>query len=34
MDRAMAIVLRTLGTTEGAQAEAMYKRYYLFYRGL
>ena len=33
-DKALAVVLRRLGTTVGQEAEAMYKRYYLFYRGI
>lgn len=32
--RAERVVLRRLGTLAGAEAEAMYKRYYLYYRGL
>jgi len=32
--KAQAVCLRRLGTLAGAQANAMYKRYYLYYRSL
>ena len=34
MVRAQKVVLRKLGTMAGYEAEAMYKRYYLYYSGL
>lgn len=34
MVRAEKVVLRRLGTTAGYEAEQMYKRYYLYYRGI
>lgn len=32
--RAAKVVIRKLGTLAGSEAEAMYKRYYLYYRGM
>jgi hypothetical protein len=33
-EKARDVCLRRLGTLDGAQAGAMYKRYYLYYRSL